>query len=70
MVKKVVKVDKVKDSAKSVFQEWWEYSTQRESDRFSRKLYKFFVRTLGIVLIIVFSPMIAVVLLFALMAAF
>ena len=62
------KTNKVKEATKSIFQEWWEYSTIVQGDTLSKKLYKVFIRILGIVLIIIFSPAIAIVLLVAFLA--
>lgn len=62
------KPNKTKAAVKSIFQEWWEYSTLQDEDTFSQKAYKIFVRILGILLIIIFSPAIAIVLLFAMIA--
>jgi small-conductance mechanosensitive channel len=59
---------KLTSKTKSIFQEWWEYSTFAEDDTFGRKLYKVFVRIVGIITIIIFSPAIAVVLLVAFLA--
>jgi len=59
---------KITSTTKSVFQEWWEYSTFAEGDSGWRKLYKVFVRIVGIITIIIFSPAIAVVLLVAFLA--
>lgn len=66
----IPKVEKLKSTSKSIFQEWWEYTTFSETDSFGRKFYKVLVRILGIILIIIFSPAIAIVLLFAFLAAF
>jgi len=65
-----VKVNKVTSNTKSVFQQWWEYSRIKEDDSLGRKFYKVFIRIVGIITIIIFSPAIAIVLLFAFLAAF
>lgn len=62
------KGQKIKETTKSIFQEWWEYSALEENDTTTRILYKILVRILGIILIIIFSPAIAIVLFVAFIA--
>ncbi len=69
MTKSPKKGQKLKASTKDLFDQWRDATTLRSGDSSSTRWYKITMRILGIVLIIIFSPLILLILLFALLAA-
>lgn len=59
----------IKKSSKDLFDQWRDYSRIEDGDDLPTRVRKILVRILGIILIIIFSPLILLILLFALLAA-
>lgn len=59
----------IKKSSKDLFDQWRDNSRIKDYDDLPTRVRKIFVRILGIILIIIFSPLILLILLFALLAA-
>jgi hypothetical protein len=61
--------NKLKRSSKDLFDRWRDSTELKKGDQFPERVKKILFRVLGIILIIIFSPLILLILLFALLAA-